>query len=197
MVKSESRTRLVLAFAAIYILWGSTFLAIRVAVEEVPPLFAAGVRFAIAGTGLFLWARLRGGTPLTARQWRSVWLLGVLMFLLTYSAIFWAEKSVPSGIASVLVATLPLWTVFFETWVFRITRFNWTLLAPVILGFGGVGILVWGQSTSGSLNVLACAAILASELAWGLGSVLSTRLDLPHSKPLSAGAQMIDRKSVV
>lgn len=191
MVILRTRLTLILAFAAIYILWGSTFYAIRVAVEEVPPLFAAGVRFTIAGSVLYTWARVRGAVSLTRLQWRNAAILGVLMFLLTYSAIFWAEKSLPSGIVSVLIATLPLWTVIFESFVFRISKFGWTLAIPMTLGIAGVAVLVMGQSGGGSLNVVACIVVLLSEVAWASGSVLSSRLRLPASKPLSAGAQML------
>src|SRR5262250_1649735 len=102
--QSKLDASVLLAFFAIYVLWGSTYLAIRVAVETVPPLFAAGVRFTIAGAALYAWSRMRG-TPSPSRlEWRHLWVLGVLMFLVSYSALFWAEKTVPSGIASMLVA---------------------------------------------------------------------------------------------
>src|SRR4051812_11388762 len=98
------------SFFAIYFIWGSTYLSIRVVVETVPPWFAAGVRFVISGLALVLWSCLRG-TPAPSRlEWRNLALLGALMFLGAYGGLFWAEKTVPSGIASVLVATIPVWT---------------------------------------------------------------------------------------
>src|SRR5438067_1620955 len=119
------RLRLWLAFFAIYVLWGSTYLAIRVAVASVPPLFAAGVRFAIAGLVLYAWSRLRG-TPSPSRvEWRNLSVLGVLMFLVAYSGLFWAEKSLPSGTASMLVATIPVWTAVLDIWIFKRHRMHW------------------------------------------------------------------------
>src|ERR1700728_5016308 len=130
--------RILLAFFAIYVLWGTTFLAIRIAVLEVPPLFAAGTRFFIAGVVLYGFMRLRGRPRPTASQWRSLALIGLLMFVAEYGPLFWAEKYVPSGIASVLEATLPLITMALEIWVFRPHRFHWPLLAAILLGFCGV-----------------------------------------------------------
>src|ERR1700744_6181025 len=99
------RLRVIAAFFAIYFLWGTTFLAIRVAVEELPPLFAAGVRFFLAGFVLFLFMRARGQARPTAKQWRSLAIVALLMFVAEYGPLFWAEKSVPSGVVSVLAAT--------------------------------------------------------------------------------------------
>src|ERR1700734_974530 len=143
----------VLAFFAIYVVWGTSFLAIRIAVLEVPPLFAAGTRFFVAGVVLYGFMRFRGRPRPTASQWRSLALIGLLMFVAEYGPLFWAEKYVPSGIASVLEATLPLITMALETWVFRRHRFHWRLLAAILLGFCGVGALLLpnGQQHFGML----------------------------------------------
>jgi drug/metabolite transporter (DMT)-like permease len=182
--------RVLLAFFAIYVLWGTTFLAIRIAVEEVPPLFAAGTRFFIAGVVLYGFMRIRGTPGPTASQWRSLAIIGLLMFVAEYGALFWAQKYVPSGIASVLEATLPLITMALEVWVFRRQRFHWPLLAAVLMGFVGVGALLFhnGEQTFG---ILPCLAILAGATAWSLGSVLNRSLDLPESRPLTSGAAMV------
>jgi drug/metabolite transporter (DMT)-like permease len=182
--------RVLLAFFAIYILWGTTFLAIRIAVEEVPPLFAAGTRFFIAGVLLYGFMRFRGQPRPTRAQWRSLALIGLLMFVAEYGPLFWAEKYVPSGIASVLQATLPLITLVIETLLLRQQRFHWRLLVSTSLGFCGVGVLLLhgGQQQFG---VLPCVAILAAGGAWALGSVLNRSMDLPESRPLTAGAAML------
>src|SRR5271169_1476318 len=168
--------RVLLAFVAIYVLWGTTFLAIRIAVQEVPPLFAAGTRFFVAGVLLYGFMRLRGQPAPTRAQWRSLAVIGLLMFVAEYGPLFWAEKYVPSGIASVLEATLPLITLVIETLVFRQQRFHWRLLASTLLGFCGVGVLLLhgGQQHFG---VLPCVAILAGATGWALGSVLNRSLD--------------------
>src|SRR4051812_19452247 len=155
------RARIILAFAAIYVLWGSTFLAIRVVVDTVPPLFAAGVRFTIAGAVLFAWARLRGAARPTPAQWRRLVFLGVLMFVLTYSVLFWAEQSIPSGVASVLVATVPLWTAVLEMFVFRSEPARAATLAAIVLGLAGVAVLAF-DPTGGRINVLACLVLTAA-----------------------------------
>jgi drug/metabolite transporter (DMT)-like permease len=191
MDPSPSRWRLLLALSAIYVLWGSTYFAIRVAVDHLPPLFAAGIRFSIAGAVLYLWARLRGAGKPDTRQWRNLCLLGGLMFLPTYSVLFWAEKTVPSGIASVLSATLPVWMVVLETVVFKSVRFKWSLLAPILLGLAGVAVLVLRGEGGGSSTVLPAALVVATQCTWASGSVLAQRLRLPDSKTISAGAQMI------
>src|SRR5580704_17062287 len=134
--------RVVMAFLAIYVLWGTTFLAIRIAVHEVPPLFAAGVRFFIAGVLLYSFMRLRGKPRPRLIQWRNLALIGLLMFVAEYGPLFWAEKYVPSGIASVLEATLPLITMVLEVFVFRQQRLHWRMLFATLLGFCGVGVLI-------------------------------------------------------
>lgn len=182
-------TRVLLAFFAIYVLWGTSFLAIRIAVLEVPPLFAAGTRFFVAGVVLYGFMRLRGRTSPTRSQWRSLALLALLMFVAEYGPLFWAEKYVPSGIASVLEATLPLITMAIETWVFRRQRFHWLLLAAILLGFCGVGVMLFRNGEQ-QFGWLPCVAILAGATTWSLGSVFNRSLDLPESRPLTSGAAM-------
>ena len=182
--------RVLLAFFAIYVLWGTTFLAIRVAVQEVPPLFAAGTRFFVAGVALYGFMRHRGQPAPTRAQWRSLALVGLLMFVAEYGPLFWAEKYVPSGIASVLEATLPIITLVIEALVFRRQRFHWPLLVSTLIGFCGVGVLLLHGGEQ-QFGVLPCIAILAGATAWSLGSVLNRSLDLPESRPLTAGAAMM------
>jgi drug/metabolite transporter (DMT)-like permease len=182
--------RVLLAFFAIYVLWGTSFLAIRIAVLEVPPLFAAGTRFFVAGVVLYGFMRFRGRPRPSASQWRSLALIGLLMFVAEYGPLFWAEKYVPSGIASVLEATLPLITMALETWVFRRHRFHWPLLAAILLGFGGVSVLLFHNGEQ-HFGLLPCIAILAGATTWSLGSVLNRSLDLPNSRPLTSGAAMM------
>jgi drug/metabolite transporter (DMT)-like permease len=183
------RLRLGLAFFAIYVLWGSTYLAIRIVVETVPPLFAAGVRFAIAGTILYLGSRARGVPHPSRREWRNLAVLAVLLFLAAYSGLFWAEKTLPSGIASVLVATVPVWTAASEIFVFRRQPFRWTIAVALAAGLAGVVIMAFDAGSE--FSALAGIVILGSDVAWSLGTVLTPTLALPRSKVLSAGAQMM------
>jgi drug/metabolite transporter (DMT)-like permease len=182
--------RVVLAFAAIYILWGTTFFAIRIAVHEVPPLFAAGVRMFLAGLILLAFLWMRGAVRPTRQEWRNLALLGWLMFVVDYGALFWAEKYVPSGIAAVLSATVPLMTIAFEMFLFRLQPFRWSLVAAVLLGFGGVGILMLPDPRQ-KLPLIPCVAILLGTAGWCLGTVLSRKLVLPASRPVTAGGSMM------
>lgn len=178
------------AFFAIYFIWGSTYLAIRVTVEHLPPLFSAGVRFLIAGGVLYLYTLLRVKERPNLRHWRNLTLLSVLMFVVNYGALFWAEKFVPSGIASVLVAMIPVFTIVFETLLIRHESFRWTLWLSIFLGFCGVAVLMLHGGERG-LHLLPCLVILCGSMSWCLGSVLSRRLALPQSKILISGSEMM------
>src|ERR1700758_2783361 len=147
--------RELLAFAAIYFLWGATFLAIRVAVLEIPPFFTAGVRFLIAGAALYGFMRLSGQAAPAPAEWRSIAVIALCMFVVTYAAIFWAEQYVPSGITAVIEATLPITTITLEVFIFRQQPFSWRTLAAVLLGFLGVGWLML-KAAPQTLAVLPC-----------------------------------------
>jgi drug/metabolite transporter (DMT)-like permease len=189
--RTESfRIRMILAFFAIYVLWGTTFLAIRIAVEEMPPLFAAGVRFFTAGTMLFGFMVLKGEAKPTAVQWRNLAVLSLLMFVAEYGALFWAEKFVASGIASVLAATIPILTMVLETFVLRQQRVRPMMIVAILLGFAGVVVLVLPGARR-EFGVVPCLAILAGATTWSLGTVLSRSMDLPKARPLTAGATML------
>jgi drug/metabolite transporter (DMT)-like permease len=181
--------RVLLAFAAIYVLWGATFLAIRIAVLEIPPFFSSGVRFLIAGALLYVFMRLRGQASPSAREWRSIATIALCMFVATYGALFWAEQYVPSGITSVIEATLPITTVALEVFVFRQQPFRWRTLAAVALGFCGVAWLLIRNDQP--FPGLPCVVILAGGTAWSLGAVLTRSMPRPKSLPLAAGAQMM------
>jgi drug/metabolite transporter (DMT)-like permease len=182
--------RVAAAFFAIYVLWGATFLAIRVAVLLIPPFFTAGLRFFIAGSLLYAVLRLRGQPSPTFAQWRSLAVIGLLMFVATYGALFWGEQFVPSGITAVLEATLPITTVGFEVLIFRREPLRWPMLAAILLGFCGVALLLL-KNVEQQVAVLPCAVILAGGTAWSLGAVLTRSMPLPPSRPLTAGAAMM------
>ena len=185
-----STIALIAAFFVIYVVWGTTFLAIRVAVSEVPPLYAAAVRFLVAGLLLYGFVRWRGAPPPNGAEWRSLLLLALLMFVMDYSALFWAERFVPSGVASVLLATMPLTTIALEMLVFRQQPFRARLLFAVVLGFCGTGVLVWPGRTQ-HFAVLPCVAILCGAVGWAVGSVLNRSLRLPKSRAVTSGATML------
>lgn len=187
---SRPDPRVLLAFAAIYVLWGATFLAIRVAVVEIPPFFTAGVRFLTAGSLLYAGMRLRGRPAPSSAEWRGIALTALFLFVATYGALFWAEQYVPSGLTSVIEASLPLITIALEVFVFRQQPFRWRMLASVALGFGGIAWLLLKRGQE-SFAVLPCLVILAGGVAWSLGAVLTRSMPKPASLPLTAGAQMM------
>jgi drug/metabolite transporter (DMT)-like permease len=189
-VAARADPRELLAFAAIYLLWGATFLAIRVAVVELPPFLTAGVRFLVAGAPLYLGMRLRGRAAPTPIEWRGLAVTALCLFVATYAALFWAEQYVPSGLTSVIEATLPLMTIVIEVFVLRVQPFRWRLLAPVLLGFGAVAWLL-AREQAQPVALVPCLVILAGGVAWSLGAVLTRSLPRPASLPLTAGAQMM------
>lgn len=188
--RARLSTSIVLAFLAIYVIWGSTFLAIRMAVLLVPPWFAAGTRFFVAGVLLYGFTRLRGAVPPTAKQWRNLAILGVLMFSCTYGALFWAEQFVPSGITSVLEACLPIITVVLEVFILRQQPFRWQILLAAVVGLGGVALMILNPGEH-SFTPFPCLVILCGSTAWALGAVLIRSLSLPASRPLTAAAEMM------
>lgn len=184
------KVRMVLAFFAIYFLWGTTFLAIRIAVEELPPLFAAGARFLIAGVLLLGFMLAKGEAWPSARQWRNLLVLSLLLFVAEYGPLFWAEKYVPSGVVSVLAATIPIVTLVLEMLILRQQKWRASLAAATLLGFAGVGVLLLpGGKTH--FGIGPCLAILGGCTAWSLGTVVSRSMDLPRARPVTAGAAMM------
>jgi drug/metabolite transporter (DMT)-like permease len=184
------RIRVILAFFAIYFLWGTTFLGIRIAVEELPPLFAAGARFFTAGIVLYAFMRFRGQPAPAPRQWRNILVMALLIFVAEYGPLFWAEKYIPSGIVSVLAATIPIVTIVIEMLILRQQRFSWPLAGSSLLGFVGVSVLLL-HGRGAALPLIPCLAVLGGVVSWSLGTVLSRSFSLPASRPLTSGATML------
>jgi drug/metabolite transporter (DMT)-like permease len=183
----------VLAFSIIYFVWGSTFLGIRVGVREVPPLILAAMRFSVAGLVLFGWVLARGERAPSLREWRSASILGMVIFLFDYGLLFWAEQRVPSGIAAVMLATIPVFMALSEIIFLRTQRLTIRLALALLIGIGGVGVLM-----SHSLNVggapidkVGAMALIFASISWSIASVLARKLPLPDSKVMSSGAQML------
>jgi drug/metabolite transporter (DMT)-like permease len=183
----------VLAFAIIYLVWGSTFLAIRVGVHEVPPLLLAAMRFLAAGLVLYGWSIARGEGHPTGRQWRSAALLAVLIFVFDYGLLFWAEQRVPSGIAAVMMATIPVFMSLAEIIILRTQKLTFRLGLALLIGIGGVAVLVIRALNLGGapIDSLGAAALIAGAISWSVASSLTRKLPLPPSKLMSSGAQML------
>ena len=184
--------QVVLAFAIIYLVWGSTFLAIRVGVHEVPPFLLASIRFLIAGLVLCAWTIGRGERSPTAREWLSAILLAFLIFVLDYGLLFWAERRVPSGIASVMLATIPAFTALSEIIVLRTQKLTGRLALALLIGLAGVAVLVSRSLGLGGepIETSGAVALLIASMSWSIASALTRKLPLPQSKVMSSGAQM-------
>jgi drug/metabolite transporter (DMT)-like permease len=185
--------KVLLAFAIIYFVWGSTFLAIRVGVREVPPFLLAGMRFLVAGIVLYGWMRARGTPSPTAREWSAATFLAILIFVFDYGLLFWAERRVPSGIAAVMMATIPVFMAIAEIVFLRTQRLTLRLGLALLVGLAGVAVLVGHTMSLGEAPVDtagACALIVAS-VSWSVAASLTRKLPLPAAKAMSSGAQML------
>jgi drug/metabolite transporter (DMT)-like permease len=182
-----------LAFAIIYFVWGSTYLAIRVGVREVPPFLLAAMRFLVAGLVLCGWMTARGERSPSRRQWLSAFLLAFLIFVLDYGLLFWAEQRVPSGIAAVMMATIPAFMALSEIVVLRTQRLTVRLALSLLIGIAGVAALVSRTLDLGGAPIdrAGAVALLVASLSWSVATALPRKLPLPDSKVMSSGAQML------
>jgi drug/metabolite transporter (DMT)-like permease len=184
--------KVLLAFGIIYFVWGSTYLAIRVGVQEVPPFLLAAMRFVAAGGILYAWMRLSGAVPPSAREWGAAALLAILIFVLDYGLLFWAERRVPSGIAAVMLATIPLFTALSEILLLRTQRLTVRLSFALALGICGVAVLVSRTASLGEpIDAGGFIALVVAAMSWSASSALTRKLPLPASKPMSSAIQML------
>lgn len=180
-------------FAIIYFVWGSTFLAIRVGVREVPPFLFAAMRFLVAGLALFGWMAARGEQLPRRREWGSAVLVALLIFVGDYGLLFWAEQRVPSGVAAVMMATIPVFMALSEIVFLKTRRMSWRLGLALAVGLSGVAVLVSSSLKLGgtAIDEVEAAALIFAAICWSVASVLTRKLPLPGSKGLSSGAQML------
>jgi drug/metabolite transporter (DMT)-like permease len=185
--------KLVAAFAAIYLIWGSTYLGIRFAVETIPPLLMMGARNFLAGTLLYAWMRARGAPAPNRTQWSAALATGLLLFLADHGALAWAEQRVPSGLAALLSATLPFSMVLIARAVGREKELTGRMFIGLFLGIAGVALLIGPDALfhRGHADLVGCAAILIGTVFWSAGSIYGRVAKLPSSPALSAGMQMM------
>ncbi|MBZ0297692.1 MAG: EamA family transporter [Anaerolineae bacterium] len=186
------RWRIALAFATIYLVWGSTYLAIRFTIETIPPFLMSGVRFMLAGVILMVWARRRGSPLPTLGQWRWAALSGGLMFLCATGGVTWAVQHVPSSIAALMTAMVPLWVVMLNWLFFSHQRPTPLTFVGLALGFSGIVLLLNpGQPIDGGPMAFAAMALLTvTPLAWATGSLISRLGSLPDSPRMTTGMQL-------
>jgi drug/metabolite transporter (DMT)-like permease len=189
---SAFRWKILAGFAAVYLIWGSTYLAIRYAIETLPPFTMAGVRFVVAGSILYLWARWRGARRPLRRHWSRAWLIGALLLLVGNGGVVWAERLIPSGLTALFIATEPLWIVILD-WLrpggMRPVR---PVVLGLILGFAGTALLFapWAVDSS-KISWLGATAVLLASFSWAAGSLVSIRAEQPAPPFLATGMQML------
>jgi drug/metabolite transporter (DMT)-like permease len=188
-----SLLRVGLALAAVYVIWGSTYLAIAIAIETLPPFWMAGARFVVAGALLYGWSLWRGAPQPTLAHWRSAALIGGLLLVGGNGGVVWAEQYVSSGIAALLVSMVPLWMVLFRWMQPGGERPVARVWGGVALGFVGLALLIrpWESSGQGHISLLGVGALVLGCVSWAWGSIHSRRVSLPDSPTMATGLEML------
>jgi drug/metabolite transporter (DMT)-like permease len=185
------RWRIALAFLAVYLCWGMTYLAMRVAVKDIPPHLMSGARFLVAGLVLYVWARRQGDPKPTARNWYAAAVVGAFLLLGGNATVAWAEQRVPSGLAAVIIAVAPIWMVCME-WARGGPAPAKRVVAGLLLGLVGVGLLVSPRGHApGQVDALGATLLVLASASWAWGSVASKSAPLPQSPFLATSMEMI------
>jgi drug/metabolite transporter (DMT)-like permease len=181
------------AFAAIYLIWGSTYLAIRFAIETLPPFLMTGFRFLAAGLLLYGWARLRGARRPAPSHWAVAAVVGTAMLGFGVGGVSWAEQHVPSGAAALIVAVGPLWMVLIDWLFYDGERPDLAVLVGILLGFSGVAILIGPEQLAGAgrIDIAGTGVILLGTLAWSFASLYTRKGHLPDSPAQATGMEML------
>ena len=188
------KTKLWIALLALYIVWGSTYLAIRFSVETIPPFLHAALRFLVSGAILFVWRRAAGDAIPTIGNWKSTAIVGTLLLLGGNGLVALAEKTVPSGIAALMISTSPFWLVLFESLRAKGTKPTWLSILGLVIGFGGVFLLIGPSEITGSgqkFDTFGTILLLIAPILWSSGSIYARGADMPKSTLLSTGMQML------
>lgn len=186
-----SRALVLAAFGVVYIVWGSTYLAIRVAIESIPPFLMAGTRFLVAGALMYGWSRMRGAPRPGRPAWRAALLLGALFLLFGNGGVVWAEQYVASGLAAVLVALMPIWTAIVQWARPGGTRPGLMTTAGLLTGFAGVALLLAPGGSGAEIHRVGALVLILASLSWAIASVISRNMPLPESGAQSSGMQML------
>ena len=188
----ELKVRLIVAFACVYLIWGSTYLAIRIAIETLPPFLMAGVRFLVAGAILAAWARLRGAAWPTAAEWRTAAIVGALLLIGGNGGVVWAEQTVPSSLAALIVAAVPIVTVALDWLRPGGPRPGNTTILGLVTGFAGVAILVNPFAQDGArVDPVGAVALLLATVTWSAGTIYGRAAQTARAPLMAAGANML------
>lgn len=194
-VTLESRPaawKTLLAFGIIYFVWGSTFLAIRIGVFEIPPLLFAALRFGTAGLALLIWTVAKRERMPRGREWLTLTVLAAMIFLCDYGLLFWAEQRVPSGIAAVMLATIPAFMALSEIIFLRTQKLTLRLGVALLIGIGGVAVLMSRSLNLGGapIDQKGALALLGASITWSIASAIPKMMPVPESKLMSSAMQM-------
>jgi len=192
-MNKQTQFKLVAAFAAIYFIWGSTYLAIKYAVEAIPPFLMMGTRSLAAGLILYFWSRGRGEEKIKRENIIPIIIIGILFFLVGHGMLAWGQQRIASGSAALLVASEPLWIAVIEAFMVKGHRATSGTVIGLICGFVGISLLFapWQKLGNHHVDSLSAFAILIGTLSWSIGAVYSRVAKLPKSPALSAGLQLI------
>ena len=187
------RWQILAAYAALYVIWGSTYLAIRFAIETLPPFLMAAVRFGVAGTLLFAWTQVRGAPAPSRATWKATAIIGAALILGGNGAVVWAEQTVPSGIAALTVAGVPVWMVLFDWLAPGGVRPTPRVMAGLLMGVLGLVVLVGPGAITGTgpVNLVGAAVLMAGSVSWAAGSIYARHVHLPSRPLLTTGMQML------
>ena len=188
------KTKLWIALLALYIVWGSTYLAIRFAVETIPPFMHASMRFLISGAILYAWRRTAGDPAPTRGNWKAAAIVGTFLLLGGNGLVSLAEKTVPSGVAALVIATSPFWLTLFEAFRAGGTKPNWLSILGLVVGFSGVFLLIGPAEITGSeqkIDSFGAIILLIAPILWSSGSIYAKNADMPKSTLMSTGMQML------
>ncbi|MDH4157531.1 MAG: EamA family transporter [candidate division Zixibacteria bacterium] len=185
--------KIILGFAAVYVIWGSTYLAIRIGIEAIPPFLLIGMRFVTGGLLLYGWARMRGAPSPRLSDWTPALVTGLLMPLGGTGLVAWAEMTVPSGLTALLIAMTPMWIVLADWLRPAGTRPNLPVTVGLLLGFSGVALLInpADLSRSGEVDLFGAVLIVIASISWAAGSVYSRQVSRPSSGILRTSLQML------
>jgi drug/metabolite transporter (DMT)-like permease len=191
--RGPSAAKLVAAFGSIYVIWGSTYLAIRVAIETIPPFLMAGVRFLVAGAAMYAWVRARGAPAPEPRHWRAAALIGALLLVGGNGGVVWSEQRVPSGLTALIITTVPIWMVVLEAARPGGTRPARRVFAGTALGIAGLAILLGPEQLlgGGRIDPIGAGVLVLASLSWSIGSLASRHVALPSSALLGTAMEML------
>lgn len=197
--QNAPRWRVLLAFAAIYLIWGSSYLGVSFAIDTIPPFIMTAMRFTTAGLVLIIWAFAHGAPRPTASNWRAAAVTGALLFLVAAGGVVWGQQYISSGVAALIGGLIPLWMVLMDWLGLRSTRPGLPVFLGLALGFAGVVLLISpGQLAGGAaIDIRGAAALLISTLGWSSGSIVSRKVDLPASPSLTTGMQLFSGGSML